>query len=299
MASDSTLSGVIVPIVTPVDAQDRVDEAAFRQQIDHLLQAGVHGLFVGGSAGEGPLLTTDQWQRMMEIAFDQVGGKIPVLGGTADTSTARVLDRLRRLREIGYSYLVIMPTFYTPSRTVDEQLRLFEACYQQAEGAQLVAYNLPSATGVELKMETMSQLCERGWVCAVKESSGNPDYFWNVLQIALQHQVTMLVGDETLIASGLLAGGSGIVPVCANFEPKTFVEAFNAAREGRSDDLQRLQARIMLIRERAPKGGDCWIAGVKYAVSRLGIGDGRPVSPLQPLNDQQRQAIEDIMEKSS
>ena len=150
MASDSTLSGVIVPIVTPVDAQDRVDEAAFRQQIDHLLQAGVHGLFVGGSAGEGPLLTTDQWQRMMEIAFDQVGGKIPVLGGTADTSTARVLDRLRRLREIGYSYLVIMPTFYTPSRTVDEQLRLFEACYRQAEGAQLVAYNLPSATGVAM-----------------------------------------------------------------------------------------------------------------------------------------------------
>jgi len=232
----------------------------------------------------------------MEIAFDQVDGQIPVLAGTADTSTARVLERIRRLQEIGYRYLVVMPTYYTPSRTVDEQLRLFEACYEQAEDAQLVAYNLPAATGVELQIETMRQVCQRGWTCAVKESSGNPDYFWNVLQIALQNNVTMLVGDETLIAAGLLAGGSGLVPVCANFEPETFVEAFKAAQEGRLDDLQRCQSRIMLIRERAPKGGDCWIAGVKYAVSRLGIGDGRPVSPLQPLNDQQMRAIDEIME---
>ena len=297
MATASLLAGVIVPIVTPVDTQDRVDEPAFRQLIDHLIHAGVHGLFVGGSAGEGPLLSTHQWQRMMELAFDQVDGRIPVLGGTADTSTARVLARIQQLRAIGFRHLTIMPTFYTPARTVDEQLRLFESCREQAGEAQLIAYNLPAATGVELQIETMRQLCARGWISAIKESSGNPDYFWNVLQIALEHQVTMLVGDEALIASGLSAGGAGIVPVCANFEPSTFVAAFQAAQEGRAEDLQRYQSRIMLLRERAPKGGDCWISGVKYAVSCLGIGDGRPVSPLQPLNDQQRRAIDEILEK--
>jgi 4-hydroxy-tetrahydrodipicolinate synthase len=110
------LSGVIVPIITPVDDQDRVAEPAFRQVIRRLIEAGVHGLFIGGSAGEGPLLTAREWQRMVEIAFDEARGALPLLGGAIDTSTQRIKERIKILADVGYEYFVVTLTFTPRSK---------------------------------------------------------------------------------------------------------------------------------------------------------------------------------------
>ena len=83
MSTPVELSGVIPPVLTPTDAQDRVDEPALRQSIRRLIEAGVNGLFIGGTAGEGPLLVEREWSRLMEIAFDEAAGRLPVLGGVA------------------------------------------------------------------------------------------------------------------------------------------------------------------------------------------------------------------------
>ena len=73
--NNQTLHGVIVPVITPIDDHEDVDEPAFRRALGRLVRAGVQGIFVGGSAGEGPLLTDRQWRRTMEIGFDEVGQK--------------------------------------------------------------------------------------------------------------------------------------------------------------------------------------------------------------------------------
>src|SRR5512140_1184596 len=122
--SNTELHGVIVPMMTPVDDEDRVDEPAFRRVIQRLIGSGVHALFVGGSAGEGPLLTTREWQRMVEIAFDEVQGALPLLGGAMDTSTARIKEKIGLLAGIGFKYFVVTPSFYYTLQTPGEHLRL-------------------------------------------------------------------------------------------------------------------------------------------------------------------------------
>ena len=92
------LHGVIVPVITPLDAQEDVDEAAFRKGLRRLIHAGVHGIFVGGSAGEGPLLVDAQWRRMVEIAFNEVGDDVPLLAGAIDTSARRAREPSSRTR---------------------------------------------------------------------------------------------------------------------------------------------------------------------------------------------------------
>ena len=82
-----------------------------------LIDAGVHGLFVSGSAGEGPLLVQREWCRLMKIAQEAAGDRVPVLGGVQDTSTRKVLDKIAWLRELGYRYCVVTPTFYIPTRS--------------------------------------------------------------------------------------------------------------------------------------------------------------------------------------
>ena len=156
------LAGVIPPAITPVDDEDRVDEPAFRRLLRRLIDGGVHGIFVGGSAGEGPLLTLAEWVRMMEIAFDEVRGTVPLLGGVIETSTTRAKERIRLLAGIGYSYYVVTPVYYLRMTTPDEHLRLFAACCEAAPDLELIPYNIPVFTGCQIPVEVLCEAARRG-----------------------------------------------------------------------------------------------------------------------------------------
>ena len=112
-------SGVVVPAITPVDDEDRVHEADFRRSIRRLIDSGVNAIFIGGSAGEGPLLTEHEWERMVTIAYDEAHGAVNLLGGAMDTSTRRVLAKMRILAQLGYPHCVVTPTYYTTLRHPD------------------------------------------------------------------------------------------------------------------------------------------------------------------------------------
>jgi 4-hydroxy-tetrahydrodipicolinate synthase len=291
ITQDQELSGVIVPVITPVDDDDRVDEGAFRKAVRRLINAGVHGIFVGGSAGEGPLLTAREWARMVEIACDENGGALPLLGGAIDTSTAKVKEKVQILAGLGYRHFVVTPTFYITLRTPDEYLRLFGQCLEAGCGMEMIAYNIPSCTHSEIPVEIMIEMARRGWIKHCKESSGNLAYFKRLVSEASQVGLRVLEGGEPHIAEGLLAGACGIVPVCANFEPPTYIAAYQAALRRELDALASLQERILLVRQSLLFAGPLWIAGIKYAMATLGIGSGRPVSPLQPLTAEQQQKV--------
>jgi 4-hydroxy-tetrahydrodipicolinate synthase len=292
--TNGDLSGVIVPAITPLHDDERVDETAFRKEIRRLIDAGVHAIFVGGSAGEGPLLTESEWERMVSIAHDEVQGAINLLGGAMDTSTRRVLAKVRLLRQIGYLYCVISPTYYITLRHPDEYMRLFGECVEHAHGMDIIAYNIPSCTGSVIPADKVIEMAHRGWIRYIKESSGDFDYFCRLVNEGAEVGLKVLEGDETHIAEALLAGATGIVPVCANYEPRTFVRAYQAACAGDEAELARCHERIMYLRQRLAFAGPNWIAGVKYGPASLGLGSGRPVSPLQPLTDDQKRAIEAI-----
>lgn len=288
------LFGVIVPIVTPVNNEDEVDEVSFRGIINYLKEAKVNGIFVGGSAGEGPLLTLKEWIRMMKIAYDELQGEMLLLGGVMDTSTKRIIEKIKILMEIGYKVFVLTPTFYTSLKTSEEFIRLYGTCKEKCDKMEMVAYNIPSCTGSQIPVNTIIEMAKRGWIKYCKESSGDINYFKNLINQGNNVGLKILMGDESLIAEGLQLGACGIVPVCANYEPKTFISAYQAALSNNFNQLMLMQQRIMFLREHIPFAGTCWISGVKYAVSSLGIGSGKPVSPLQPLSLEQKKNIKKI-----
>lgn len=289
------LRGVIVPVITPVDENDNVDEASFRKLIRRLIGAGVHGIFTGGSAGEGPLLALDQWRRMVEIARAEVGGKVPVLGGVMDTSARKVCEKIGVLRKIGYSYFVLTPTFYLPSKMEDEHLRLFAAARDAAGGMEMIAYNIPQCTGATLAVETICKMAERGWIRYCKESSGDAEYFAKLVRKGKEVGLSVLAGDEKTAGDGLLAGAKGVVPVCANYDPQAYMRLYEAGVKGDRAGVAREMRRIEFLRDNLPLSGPLWLAGVKYAIAALGIGSGKPVSPLEPANAQQRKRIDAIV----
>jgi 4-hydroxy-tetrahydrodipicolinate synthase len=285
------LAGVVVPAITPVDDEDRVCEAAFRKGLRRLIDAGVHAIFVGGSAGEGPLLVAREWERMVTIARDEVNGAVHLLGGAMDTSTRRVQDKIRTLNQLGYPYCVVTPTYYITLRTPDEHLRLLGACAESAGAMQIVAYNIPSCVGSVIPVEVLLEGARRGYFHFCKESSGDFDHFRRLVVEGAEVGLKVLQGEEPHIAKGLLAGAVGIVPVCANFEPATYLAAYRASLARDEAALAGLQERILEVRKQLLFAGPLWIAGIKYAMSLLGIGSGKPVSPLQPLTAEEQTKV--------
>jgi 4-hydroxy-tetrahydrodipicolinate synthase len=292
-----TLRGVVVPIITPLDAEEKVDEAGLRRLIRRLAEAGVHGLFVGGSAGEGPLLPVDQWRRMVEVAFDEVKGRMPLLGGVMDTSSRRVCEKVRVLRTIGYSHFMITPTYYLAAKTESEHLRLFGEAREAGGTMEMIAYNIPQCTGASIAVDTLCEITRRGWLRCCKESSGDIAYFEDLVRRGGEIGLSVLGGDEVTIVEELRAGAAGIVPACGNIVPAVFIQAFEAAERSDWTGVERVHKEIMRIRTPLVTGGTNWLSGIKYAASLMGSGSGRAMSPLEPVGPRQKQDIERLLGK--
>ncbi len=284
------MSGIIVPVITPVDSEDRVDEAAYRAQLRRLIKAGVHGVFAGGSAGEGPLLTMAEWERMALIAFEECHGRVHLLGGTMDTSTRRIIGRIHVLAQIGYQNFVVAPTFYIGAKLPSEHLRLFGECKEHSEGMNLIAYNIPSCTGSTIPIEVMVEMARRGWIRYCKDSSEDMEYFRRLMTEAGPLGLRVFLGTERKAAEALLAGAVGLVPTSANYDPRPFLSAY--AARGDKEELEKLQEQITALVNNLLLAPRNWLAGINYAVSTLGIGSGRVASPLEPINEEERRLID-------
>ncbi len=296
--STEVIEGVIVPLLTTVDEEERVDEPAMRALIRHCLEGGVNGIFVGGTSGFGPLLTDDQWERLMEIARDEVDDSVPLLGGVIATSTVRAIERIRVLDRIGFRHMVVTPTFYVTPTREEEFLTHFDGC-RQATAMDLIVYNIPSCTGASIPVTTIAEMVRRGWTGVIKESSGDQDYFLELTKAVSESATTILQGNEPDIAWGLSVGAKGMVPVCGNYAPSLFAAAWSANQAGDETRLAELQRHIMAVRETLLLGDKSWLAGAMYGVHTLGIGNGKVLRPIQELSDEQKREIDVLTESGA
>ena len=285
--------GVIVPIITPIDASEAVDEKAFRANIRRCLDAGVDGIFAGGSSGMGPLLSDTQWRRAMEIAYDEVGNEKTLLGGAVATSTKRAVKQIKILESIGFGHVAVTPTFYITISTVDEMLSHFSTC-RQATDMEMIVYNIPGCTNSTIPLKAMEKMASNGWMTSIKESSGDREYFSDLMKMASEFGISVMQGNEPDIEWGFNMGAAGIVPVCGNYEPATFVTAVQSTSDKDKQTLHRIQQRINLILDALLMGEKNWIAGIMYGMKTLGIGSGISVSPLQELSLEEKKRIDEL-----
>jgi 4-hydroxy-tetrahydrodipicolinate synthase len=203
-----------------------------------------------------------------------------------------VLVKVTRLREIGYKHFVVTSTFYIPGRTADEQLRLFAACHEAAGDMELIGYNIPQATGAEVAVETFCEAARRGWMRHCKESSGDVKFLSRLVTEGRAVGLRVLMGDERTAAAGLRAGAVGLVNLCVNVEPATYLRLYDAAVRGDEAEMRRQQERIDRIVAEVVTSGPCFVAGPKFVLARLGMGRGTPVSPLEPVSEEQARRID-------
>src|SRR5262245_56307090 len=164
------ISGVWVPLITPFK-DGRVDFTSYRRLIEHYLEKGVSGLFPLGTTGEAPTLDDDEASKVVEVTVEAVGGRIPVFVGIGGNATHKVIKTINCLERYDFPGIVSVCPYY--NRPTQEGLERHFSAIAEATDRQILVYNIPYRTSVNLANETLLRLAERPNIVGVKDSAGN------------------------------------------------------------------------------------------------------------------------------
>ena len=296
------LRGVVPPVCTPFTADYEVDEKSLRRLINHLIDGGVHGLFVLGSTSEVAYLTDKRRADVIRIALDETAGRVPVVAGAIDMTTFRVNDHVRAAVEAGIDGIVLTAPFYV--RTHPEEIALHFKLVKEACGdVPLYAYDIPvAANGVKLETSTVLKMAKEGVIQGLKDSSGNDAGIRAVVlgaqKLGLKDFV-VLTGSELTVDSALMAGAHGVVPGIGNIDPVGYVKIFDYVAAGNYKaaraEQERLTEMFGLVDVGAPSRmgrGSSALGAFKASLKLLGIiEDGRTAPPQISLNSDEIAAI--------
>ena len=284
------LYGVVPPIITPVDENERVDEKGLRLLIDHCIDHGIHGIFVCGSNGECMALTQAERDRAIRIALDECAGRVPLIAGVMDSSTQRVIENVKRFEDMGGQTAVVTPVFYARHATQDETVRHFEDISAATE-ADLMIYNIPMFTGLNLTAETIIRISQIDKVVGVKDTSGNFPGFIKLLNYFKDREFQVLQGSTNLAVPGMLMGADGYVPSLAPLFPKAHIAVYDYGRARDIDNAMKWGAIVDEICKIYPMAKS-QTASTKYAMSTLGFVDKRVIRPTEPITAEEMARID-------
>ena len=294
------IKGIIPPIRTPMndDANQTVNHAELRNQVERLLAGGVHGLFPFGTNGEGYILSLKEKEEVLETVIDQVKGRVPVYAGTGCISTADTIYMSKRAEEMGADVLSIS----TPSFALASQKVLYDHYVAVAKSVNIpiVLYNIPMRTGNKLLPETVAKLAKDvDVIMGAKDSSGDRDNLKAYIDLTrdLDKDFSVLAGNDGNILFCLQNGGQGGIAGRANIWPATVASIYDSFVAGDVAKAEAAQEAISKIQRVFKFGNPNTI--IKKAVALMGhpVGDCR--RPFNYLCDEGIQELKAVLKETA
>lgn len=295
MSKKLNLKGTGVAIATPFRKDKSIDFKSFGKLIEHVISNGIDYIVTLGTTGEASTLTADEKKAVVSYIVEQVDKRVPVIAGLGGNSTQDVVSRLRKFEFEGVdAILSVAPYYNKPS-----QRGLFEH-YQlisDESPVPVILYNVPSRTSSNIAAETVLKLaCECKNIIAIKEASGNFDQVMHILRDK-PDDFTVLSGDDLLALPLISLGAEGVISVIANAMPKQYAELITAALKGDYKTARQMQFRLLeLINTLFVEGSP---AGVKAALTELGLIQNYLRLPLVPVSSQTQKKIAQLMSEIS
>jgi dihydrodipicolinate synthase/N-acetylneuraminate lyase len=283
------LMGIIPPLTTPFTQEGEVYEAGLRRLVDFQVEGGVHGLFICGTYGSGPIMTVAQRKQVHEIVVDQAQGRVTVVAHVGTTATDLSVELAQHAEAVGADTIASISPYYHrhKERTVVEYFRTLV----QAVDLPVYVYNNPKASGVEITPSFLRHLAEVG-VQGIKDSAFSYITFAHfILALADDYpDFRFIVGTEGIALPAFMAGAKGCVSGLANVFPKLMVSLWDAYAEGDYERAASLQMRVVKARQilHIP---DSTNAACYTVLRERGIDAGWPKAPILPVAEDKAAAM--------
>ena len=295
MASEPPpLAGILVAVVTPfTDDGTKIHKDRLKSHIDHLFQAGCHGLVPGGTTGEFTAMTLDERKQLTELCVEYTSGRGPVVAGIGATSTKDCLELAEHAAKAGAVATMVVPPFYDPVNY--EQLQELMSEIHDASNLPIVYYNIPSASGLTLSPQQIAGLSKVG-VKYLKDTSGNaPDF--TELVFAMSDQITAFNGWDTLTFYSLAAGCKGAVWGASNLIPELSAQLWEALAV--KEDLKagrELWTKIFPICKFLESYN--YPSAIKTGMEMLGYPTGGLRKPFKLLTGEPRKELAQLLQNA-
>jgi 4-hydroxy-tetrahydrodipicolinate synthase len=289
--------GIIPPLVTPLTGRDKLDEPGLERLLEHVIQGGIHGIFVLGTTGEAPSLSYRLRGEMIRKVCSLVSGRVPVLVGITDTAFVESIEMAKVACDAGAAAAVLTTPYYFPAGQT-ELIQYVRHIVQQLP-LPLMLYNMPSLTKVWFEVDTLRQLADIDQILGIKDSSGDLDYFAEIVALRqLRSDWSILLGPEHLLVESLRRGGDGGVCGGANIFPNWFVQCYQAARDGDQTRASAWLDKINALQEiyAIGKYASRYIKATKCALSLLGICDDFLAEPFNHFLPPERARVQEILQ---
>jgi 4-hydroxy-tetrahydrodipicolinate synthase len=271
-------------IVTPMQ-DGTIDQAGLRDLVRKQIEAGISGLIVCGSTGEGATLTTEEQIHAVRLAVDAASGRTPIVAGIGSRATRDAILMAQAYEAAGAdALLVVTPSYNKP--TQGGLIAHFEAV-AGSTSLPVCLYNVPGRTGVDLLPETIATLANVSNIIAIKEATGSLERAAEIRRL-VGADFGLMSGDDFTSMAFVAQGGDGCISVISNILPSPTASMLEAAATGdlvraRSLNLRLLPICRALFIESNPipvKTAAAWLSIIPSAEMRL------PLTPLtEPVGD--------------
>ena len=274
------LGAILTAMVTPFDADMRVDEDAAVALMHHLVETGSDGLVVCGTTGEAATLTDEEHLRVIQLAVEEMSGRCTIVAGVGSNDTNHAIELTERATALGAdAMLSVTPYYVRPNRR--GIVRHFEEV-AQATDKPIILYNIPSRTGTDMPNDLLAELAQIEHVCAVKQA--------NNANLALVDGLELYAGNDDILCRTLELGGAGGILVASHIvgpELRRMVDEPEHRRE--------IEARLKDVFEALAVTSNP--IPVKAALSLLGHRVGGLRLPLVEADEHELATVREMLER--
>ena len=274
------IKGIVVPILTPIDGEERIDEARLREQVDYVINGGVSGILAFGSNGEFYMVEEEEMRRGLALMLDQAAGRVPVYFGIGAISTkkcCRLAKMAAAADAAGVS--VLQPMFLKPTR---QELYLhFKTIAEAVPDTPVLLYNNPGRVGYGLSADLVDELAHTvPNIVGMKDTSGDITLTSEFIRRTRDVGFRVFGGKDTLLYASLCHGAVGGVCTAANFMPELITDVYNRFVSG---DLRgSLEAQFKLNPVRLSMDAASFPVAAKDMANLRGRDVGAPYRPTLP-----------------
>lgn len=292
---------ILVPMVTPFKEDQSVDYEAAASIAEKLIEDKMADtIVVGGTTGEFFTMNFEERVKLFKVIKEAVGNKIPLIPGVGAVSTKETVELAKKAEELGFETAMVVSPYYTKPN--QDQLYLHFKKVAESVNINIMVYNIPIFTGVNVNPETLAKLAEIKNIVAVKEEAElNPKQMTDFINVTPDDFI-IYCGDDTMVLEAYAQGGSkrigGIISGASHIigtQLRKMIEMFN---EGNVQETAKMQQKYLpLYRVMGQNGRFNPCALLKEAMKMVGYNAGIPRLPLTPGTEEEIAEVKKVMKK--
>lgn len=274
--------GIHSVLVTPFDAEGRIDFDRFSELVDSNIRHGADGVIVCGSTGEFYTMSVPERSELFVATVAAAGGRVPVIAGVSDLRNAVVADLCGAAARAGCDGILALPPIY--AKPDARETECFYRMIASRSDLPVMLYNSPARIGVNVTPDMVARLADLPNVVAIKDSSADIQQVSELCR-KVGDRLAVFVGYETMIRAALPVGCVGVVAMAHQLSGRLVRRYFDACRKGDRAQADAMEPALFAIYDCFKSGS--FYAGIKAVMNELGQPVGPPREPLLPFSDAQ------------